>query len=79
VPRYQCPEHGIHTIATPWSDKHARFTLMFEAFAIAVLQACSSVEATRGFRSFKRYRTAILFYCRKLDLLPAPNLLPQKS
>jgi transposase len=25
----------------------------------------------RGFRSFKNYRTRILFYCGKLELMPA--------
>jgi len=47
VPRCRCSEHGIHTIATPWAGKHGRFTLMFEAWAIKVLQACSNVEAAR--------------------------------
>ena len=27
----------------------------------------------RGFRSFQNYRTRILFYCGKLDLMPIPN------
>lgn len=47
VPRCDCPEHGVRTIGTPWAGKHGRFTLMFEAFAIRVLQACSNVEAAR--------------------------------
>jgi len=47
VPRCRCAEHGVQTIAVPWADKHGRFTLMFEAFAIRVLQACSNVEAAR--------------------------------
>ena len=47
APRCRCPEHGVQTISVPWADKHGRFTLMFEAFAIRVLQACSNVEAAR--------------------------------
>lgn len=47
VPRCECPEHGVATIAVPWAGKHSRFTLMFEAFAIEVLLACQSVEAAR--------------------------------
>ena len=39
-----CPQCGIKTIAVPWADKHARFTLLFEAFAIEVLTACSNVK-----------------------------------
>ena len=44
VPRSRCPDCGVKTIATPWSGRHSRFTLMFEAFAIEVLKACSNVK-----------------------------------
>jgi len=44
IPRSNCNECGIKTIEIPWSGKHSRFTLMFEAFAIEVLQAVSSVN-----------------------------------
>jgi len=47
VPRCKCPEHGVQTVKVPWADKHGRFTLMFEAFAVQVLQACANVEAAR--------------------------------
>ena len=47
TPRCQCREHGVLTISTPWSGKHSRFTLMFEAFAICVLECSQSVEAAR--------------------------------
>jgi len=47
VPRCRCLEHGVQTVAVPWADKYCRFTLMFEDFAIMVLQACSNVEAAR--------------------------------
>ncbi len=39
LPRIQCPEHGVKTIAAPWCEPHSRFTLAFECFAIAVLTA----------------------------------------
>lgn len=45
VPRSKCPEHGVQTILTPWAGKHSRFTLIFEAFAIRVMQACDNLEA----------------------------------
>lgn len=48
VPRCRCREHGVKTIATPWAGRHARFTLMFESFAIRVMQACSSVKSACG-------------------------------
>jgi len=45
VPRCQCPECGVRTVNVPWAGKHSRFTLLFEAFAIEVLQACGNVKA----------------------------------
>lgn len=44
IPRSNCKDCGIKTIVVPWGGKHSRFTLMFEAFAIQVLQASSSVS-----------------------------------
>lgn len=44
VPRCRCPQCGVKTISVPWASKSSRFTLMFEAFAIMVLQASSSVH-----------------------------------
>jgi transposase len=39
LPRIDCPEHGILTVKTPWSTPNSRFTLLFEGFAIDILQA----------------------------------------
>lgn len=44
VPRCRCPACGVKTIAVPWADKHGRFTLLFEAFAVEVLKASASVS-----------------------------------
>ena len=43
IPRSRCSKCGVKTVAVPWAGKHSRFTLMFEAFAIQVLEAASSV------------------------------------
>lgn len=48
TPRADCKKCGVKTIAVPWAGKHSRFTLLFEAFAIRVLEASSSVEKARG-------------------------------
>jgi transposase len=48
TPRCACEKCGVKTIDVPWAGKHSRFTLMFEAFAIRVLQACSSVKQAAG-------------------------------
>ena len=45
VPRCKCADHGARSLRVPWAGKHSRFTLLFESFAIDVLQACSSVNA----------------------------------
>jgi transposase len=37
----------VKTVAVPWAEKSSRFTLMFEAFAIAVLEVARSLEAGR--------------------------------
>ncbi len=44
VPRCTCKRCGVKTTVVPWAGKHSRFTLLFEAFAIKVLSACSSVK-----------------------------------
>lgn len=45
VPRCSCTTCGVKTIAVPWAEKHSRFTLLFEAFAIDVLHAAGSIQA----------------------------------
>jgi transposase len=42
APRCQCPEHGVVTVEVPWAEPHGRFTLMFEAFAVTVIEAARS-------------------------------------
>lgn len=44
VPRCRCSKCGVKTVSVPWAGKHSRFTLMFEAFGIRVLQACANVS-----------------------------------
>lgn len=44
IPRVKCPTHGIKNVDVPWAEKHSRFTLMFERFAIDVLLATQTVK-----------------------------------
>jgi transposase len=39
VPRVRCEQHGVKTIAVPWSQPHSRFTQAFECLALTVLQS----------------------------------------
>jgi len=48
VPRANCKTCGVKTTSVPWAGKHSRFTLMFEAFAIEVIQACGNVKSAAG-------------------------------
>jgi transposase len=45
VPRAKCKACGVKTTTVPWAGKHSRFTLLFEAFAIEVIQACGNVRS----------------------------------
>jgi transposase len=47
TPRAACVECGVKTIAVPWAGKNSRFTLMFESFALKVIEACGCVEQAR--------------------------------
>jgi transposase len=49
VPRSECSRCGVKTVNVPWADKHSRFTLLFEAFAIEVLHAASNVRRAAAF------------------------------
>jgi len=41
VPILRCQDHGTQTVAVPWAEKYARFSRLFERFAIDVLLECS--------------------------------------
>lgn len=47
VPRTTCPTHGVRSLSVPWAQPHSRFTLLFEAFAIEVLQQAAHVSAAK--------------------------------
>jgi transposase len=38
VPRANCPEHGVRQMSVPWAGAKSRFTQMFEAAAIHMLE-----------------------------------------
>jgi len=44
LPRTNCAKCGVKTVTPPWAGKHSRFTLLFEAFAVAVIQACGNIS-----------------------------------
>ena len=50
IPRVACREHGVVQVTVPWAEPRARFTLLFERLAIAVLRQCDVSGATRILR-----------------------------
>jgi transposase len=48
VPRSNCLEHGVKTIAVPWAAPHGRFTKLFERFAVDVLLASATISQGCG-------------------------------
>lgn len=50
LPRTDCPNCGVMTIAPPWAEKHSRFTMLFERFAIDALLEMSAMGACRLLR-----------------------------
>lgn len=49
IPRVKCSQCGVKNAFLPWTEKHSRFTLMFEAFAVEVLQISKSVTDAKNF------------------------------
>lgn len=47
VPRVQCPEHGVITVAVPWSEPGSGFTALFEALVIDWLKEASISAVAR--------------------------------
>ena len=49
TPRCQCDKHGVKTVRVPWAEPGSRFTLHFEAFAVAVIEACRCITQAAEF------------------------------
>jgi transposase len=47
VPRCHCPEHGVLTLRAPWAEPGSRFTMLFEAFALEIINASASLTQAR--------------------------------
>jgi transposase len=50
TPRVDCPEHGKLQVQLPWAEPGSRFTAMFEALAIQLLQAANVKRAAQLLR-----------------------------
>jgi transposase len=43
VPRSNCTVHDVLTIAVPWAAPHSRWTQLFEAFALRIIEHTSTI------------------------------------
>ncbi len=50
VPRVDCKEHGVITVAVPWAEPGSGFTAMFEALVIDWLKEASTSAVSRQLR-----------------------------
>ena len=57
TPRVRCEKHKVRVMELPWATKSSHFTLLFEAFAIAVLQAARSVKDAQGLLRLSWWQT----------------------
>lgn len=48
VPRLKRADGSTEVAAVPWADRYSRWTLAFEAHAVEVVEACTTLEAARG-------------------------------
>jgi len=47
VPRIECPKCGVRLVAVPWARPHCKFTLLFEALAMALMKQMPVHAASR--------------------------------
>jgi RHS repeat-associated protein len=46
LPRVECPVDGVRPAQAPWTEPNSRFTILFEHWAITVLQAAGNLWTT---------------------------------
>lgn len=47
IPRVSCDEHGVRQVKVSWAEPKSRFTILFESFAILVLEAVGVAGAQK--------------------------------
>lgn len=50
IPRVRCAEHGVRQVGVPWAEDRSRFTALFEAFALRVLEETTVLGLSRLLR-----------------------------
>lgn len=47
IPRVRCAAHGVKQVVVPWAEERSRFTALFEAFALRMLEETTLLGLTR--------------------------------
>ncbi len=47
IPRVECPEHGKLQVSLPWADRHSRFFMRFETFALEVMKNMNIMNSAK--------------------------------
>ncbi len=50
IPRVRCAAHGVKQVEVPWAEERSRFTALFEAFALRMLEETTLLGLTRLLR-----------------------------
>jgi transposase len=61
-PRVKCDEHGIHVVDAPWARPGSRYTLLFESYAMLLMQSMPIENARKMMRVSHTSMTNILRY-----------------
>ncbi|WP_202617485.1 transposase family protein [Roseimaritima sediminicola] len=69
-PRVKCPAHGVKNALLPWAEKGSRFTMLFERFAIDVLDAAQAIKDAQKVLRTSWDETCISFKKRSLAARP---------
>jgi len=47
VPRSDCGTHGVKTVKVPWSEPNSRWTLLFEAWCVKILELVPAISKAK--------------------------------
>lgn len=61
-PRVKCKQHGVRVVTAPWARPNSRYTLLFESYAMLLLQSMPVENARKLLRISHTSATGILRY-----------------
>ncbi len=65
-PRVKCPQDGYHVVSAPWARKGSRYTLLFESYAMMLMQSMPIENARKLLRvSHTSMRNILKYWVNK--------------